>query len=68
MELNSIKGKFETVLSKAKDTVTETTQKLSEKKMLKIKDIVLKPKFEKLLAYGRIRSYKNDGIHERRRL
>ena len=50
MELNIIKGKFETVLSKAKDTVTETTQKLSEKKMLKIKDIVLKPEFEKLLA------------------
>lgn len=50
MELNIIKGKFETVLLKAKDTVTETTQKLSEKKMLKIKDIVLKPEFEKLLA------------------
>ena len=50
MELNIIKGKFETVLSKAKDTVTETTQKLSEKKMLKIKDIVLNPEFEKLLA------------------
>lgn len=50
MELNIIKGKFETVLSKAKDTVTETTQKLSEKKMLKIKDIVLKPEFEKLFA------------------
>lgn len=50
MELNIIKGKFEIVLSKAKDTVTETTQKLSEKKMLKIKDIVLKPEFEKLLA------------------
>ena len=33
MELNIIKGKFETVLSKAKDTVTETTQKLSEKKI-----------------------------------
>lgn len=50
MELNIIKGKFETVLSKAKDTVTETTQKLSEKKMLKIKDIVLKPEFEKLMV------------------
>ena len=50
MELNIIIGKFETVLLKAKDTVTETTQKLSEKKMLKIKDIVLKPEFEKLLA------------------
>ena len=51
MELNIIKGRFETVLSKAKDTVTETTQKLSEKKMHKIKDIVLKPEFENFLLW-----------------
>lgn len=42
----SIKEKLTSAINKAK----ETTQKLTEKKMLKIKDIVLIPEFEKLLA------------------
>ena len=42
----SIKDKITSAINKAK----ETTQKLTEKKMLKIKDIVLIPEFQKLLA------------------
>lgn len=41
--------KISSALSKAKDTITETTQKLTEKKNLKIKDIVLIPEFQKLM-------------------
>ena len=39
----------ETIKS-ALNTVKETTQKLAEKRNLKIKDIVLIPEFEKMLA------------------
>lgn len=47
MELkNTIKSAF----NKAKDTVTETTHKMAEKKNIKIGDIILEPEFQKLLV------------------
>lgn len=45
----------ETIKS-ALNTVKETTQKLAEKRNLKIKDIVKIPEFQKLLVMGEIRS------------
>jgi len=45
-----IKDKLTSAFNKAKDTITETTQKLAEKKNIKITDIVLIPEFEKLMV------------------
>ena len=57
----SIKDKITSAINKAK----ETTQKLTEKKMLKIKDIVLIPEFQKLLAMEESVLEKNERIHEK---
>ena len=43
-------------MKSALNTVKETTQKLAEKRNLKIKDIVKIPEFQKLLVMGEIRS------------
>lgn len=53
--------KLNSILNMVKDTVTETAQKIGEKKTLKIKDIVLIPEFQKLLVMWKQTFWKRCG-------